>query len=650
MNFKRFNWLRKYLLTAILASIGVSAFSQQRQVDSLIRLMPAASDSGKVMILNEVSWIYKNSSVDSAMLYARKALKLAKQKGNNKLIASAFNSLGSAIQATGNYDSALFYLNESVHASTAVGDTLNIANVLNNIGIIHDEKGDYDKALQSYFKGLEITKHSGQKTTEAYILTNIGIVYKKQKQYDKVLEYYNTALAIYKKINSDFGVTVTSGNIGSVLLQTKEYQKSLSYSLEAKKGYEKLGYTRYIPYTYGNMAIAYDSLEQPDKAEGYYKQAYNEHLKFGNQYEAAYNSKNLVFFYLKHHKITEARLFANKAITLASKIGAKEMLRDSYDAMVRINTQLGNFKEAYVYQQKFMSLKDSLSEGNKTKTILELQVKYETEAKELVLAEQQVQLTTNALELEQRNVQVLGLASATILLIISGVFIYKSSRAKRRKIEQESQFQLRLSEARLENELHQDRLRISRDLHDNIGSRLLFLYTATENLADNSDASSHDKVEQLAAFAKNTLHELRRTVWFINKDEVSLEELQLKLKEYFNFLNESPQLKIDTILETEPSLVVPSPKAAAIFRVAQEAVSNAIKYSGAHSIKIHLQKAGNNMIELEVTDDGKGFDLKSSTDGNGLKNMRLHASDAKGLININSTAKGTTVLLYLPLD
>ena len=327
------------------------------------------------------------------------------------------------------------------------------------------------------------------------------------------------------------------------------------------------------------------------------------------------------------------------------------MLRDSYDAMSRINIQQGNFKEALAYQQKFMTLKDSLFEGNKTKTILELQVKYETESKELELAEQKVQLTTNALELEQRNLQVLGLASATLLLIISVAFIYKSLQAKRKKIEQESQFQLQLSEARLENELQQDRLRISRDLHDNIGSRLLFLYTATENLATQTDSGSHEKVEQLSSFAKNTLHELRRTVWFINKDEVALEELQLKLKEYFNFLNESPQLKIDSILETDPSRVIPSPKAAAIFRVAQEAVSNAIKYSGAHHIKIHLQIAGNNILELRVTDDGKGFDPNISTDGNGLKNMRLHASNAKGFINIDSrNGQGTSVILTLPLE
>ncbi|MEJ0057502.1 MAG: hypothetical protein WDN75_18750 [Bacteroidota bacterium] len=169
------------------------------------------------------------------------------------------------------------------------------------------------------------------------------------------------------------------------------------------------------------------------KAEAYYIQAYHEHLKFGNNYEAAYNSKNLVFFYLKRHKIAEARLYGDRAIDLAKKIGAKEMLRDSYNAMSQISNEQGNFKEAYRYQQKFMELKDSLFEENKTKTIFELQVKYESEAKELELAQQKVLLATNALDLEQRNNQVLALGSATLLLLILGVVIYQYLQAQKEK-------------------------------------------------------------------------------------------------------------------------------------------------------------------------------------------------------------------------
>lgn len=645
----------KLFAAGLLVLITVAAFPQRNQIDSIRNLITSGPDSIQVRALNELSWIYKNISVDSATLYARKALALAKLTGKRKLVAEALNSLGSAKQASGEYDSALSYLNQSIQTRVYQGDSSGISNVLNNIGIIYDEKGDYDKALKAYFRGLRIARRNGEETVQAYLLSNIGVVYKKQKQYPKVLEYYNSALEVYKKLNSAFGICVTSGNIGSVLLQTGAYEKSIDYSRMAKKGYEEMGYVRYVPYTLGNMAIAYDSLHQPSIAEAFYKEAYREHLKFNNRYEAAYNSKNLVFFYLKHGQAGLAKVYADKAIALAKEIGAKEMLRDSYQAMARICRELGLLNDAYSYQLKYMALKDSLFEESKTKTILELQVRYETESKELKLAEQRVLLATNALTLEQRNNQVLALASASLLLLVSGVMVYLYQREKRKKQQQEAQFQMKLAEAKLENELQQDRLRISRDLHDNIGSRLLFLYTAAENLAAKSAAEEIEKTRSISAFARDTLHELRRTVWFINKDVVSLDELQLKLNDYFSFLTEAAPLKIILNIDTDSSLLIRSPSAAAIFRIAQEAVSNAIKYAEALHIDIRLSTASDKILLLVVADDGKGFDMamvkEGGREGNGLKNMKVHAESVRGTISIESRkGKGTTILLSMPME
>ncbi|HWA33835.1 MAG TPA: ATP-binding protein, partial [Cyclobacteriaceae bacterium] len=414
--------------------------------------------------------------------------------------------------------------------------------------------------------------------------------------------------------------------------------------------YEDLGYVRYVPYTIGNMAIAYDSLHQRKLAEDNYIKAFTEHSKFGNDYEATYNAKNLVFFYLKNGEIQKANTYAPMAIALAKKIGAKEMLRDSYDAMSRIYARLGQFKDAYRYQQRYTALKDSLFEEGRTKTVFELQVKYDSEVKERKLSEQKALLAINELQLQESNNRVLILASSSIFLVIVGILFYQNQKARRRKIEQETSFKLQLADIKLENEIQQDRLRISRELHDNIGSRLLFLYTATDNLAENPATGPRDKIEQLSIFAKNTLHELRRTVWFINKKSVSLEELQSKLTEYFKLLNQSPQLSIHFNLESHSSLILRSARAEAIFRIAQEAVSNAIKHAQAARIDILLSVTDDNLL-LEVIDNGKGFDSGKMHEGNGVNNMNVNAGNAGGSIHITSTENtGTAIRFTLPLE
>lgn len=599
--------------------------------------------------MNELSWHYKYISADTAVSYARQALLVATKAKNKKLIGASLNSLGSAKQATGEYDSALFYLDQSMEAKLSSGDSTAIISELSNVGIIYDEKGDYDKALQYYFRALRMARKKKDLRMEANTLSNIGVVYKKQKQYEKVLEYYNSALDLYRTLKSDFGITVTSGNIGSVLLQTGEYEKSIEYSLLAKKGYEQLGYVRYVPYTVGNMAIANDSLHHYKEAEAQYNEAFTSHLKFGNNYEAAYNSKNLAFFYLEQRQLARARQFAERAIELSKRIGAKEMLRDSYHAMASISKALGQFKDAYDNQLTYNALKDSLFEESKTKSILEMQVKYEAEAKELLISNQKVQLATNELELQRRQNVVLTLAFISGLLLVSAALVYQYQRAKRRKVEQEAAFQLKLADMKLENELHEDRQRISRELHDNIGSRLLFLHSNAESLASQTPASGNSRARELSAFAKSTLHELRRTVWFINQDFVRLEELQLKMTEYFNFLNPPSETSLHFSWKADANLTVRSAVAAAVFRVAQEAVSNALKHAGASNIAIEFSSQGN-QIELHVKDDGVGFEAgtEKTGDGNGLRNMRTNAENANGEISIKSSA-GTHVVLQVNL-
>ncbi|HQQ98011.1 MAG TPA: tetratricopeptide repeat protein [Cyclobacteriaceae bacterium] len=648
MRRNRYHWT---VVTLFISAMLIThlAFPQKREVDSLRRLMKGATDSSRVRILNELSWIYKNIQVDSAAAYARTALTLAQKTGKRTFIAKSYNSLGNAFQAGAHYDSALHYLMLAIQNQVSNGDSTGIANVLNNIGIIYDEQGDYDQALKSYFRGLRLAQRSGEGNVEAFILTNIGIVFKKQKQYDRVLEYYQQALAIYQKLKHQFGITVTSGNIGSVLIQTNDYQRSLQFSEDARKGYEKLGYVRYIPYTLGNMGIAYDSLHQYGIAEKFYRDAFRQHLGFENKYEAAYTGKNLVLLYLKLRRPAEALQFAQQSITLARSIGAKEMLRDTYHALAQTLRDLGRYQEAYQYQSRYSTLNDSLKEESKTKTIMELQVRYETEARELELSKQKEVIANNQLELTQRKYQLLALGSATVIVIISALLVVQYQRDKRRKLEQESEFQLKLAQVRLENELHQDRLRISRDLHDNIGSRLLFLYNAAENLPPAGDG---EKKHQLSQFARNTLHELRRTVWFINKETVLLEELESRLKEYVQLLQPLPDLQVTVTRDGEGNVSLTSPQAEAIFRVAQEAAGNALKHAHASTLSIHLKSQASKIL-LEVKDNGKGFETTQSSDtlgGNGLRNMKVHAENVKGTVDVWSiVGQGTTVRFSMNL-
>jgi signal transduction histidine kinase len=81
-----------------------------------------------------------------------------------------------------------------------------------------------------------------------------------------------------------------------------------------------------------------------------------------------------------------------------------------------------------------------------------------------------------------------------------------------------------------------------------------------------------------------------------------------------------------------------------IYLIYKEAINNAAKYSGAKNVNVALSKEGR-QYEMEISDDGKGFDLSSSTMGNGLRNMKRRAEEMNGILKINSSNTGTVITL-----
>jgi signal transduction histidine kinase len=92
---------------------------------------------------------------------------------------------------------------------------------------------------------------------------------------------------------------------------------------------------------------------------------------------------------------------------------------------------------------------------------------------------------------------------------------------------------------------------------------------------------------------------------------------------------------------------------AALYRVAQEALHNALRHAAASGVRLTLSRAGRQVV-LEVSDDGRGFDggdagaNRAASGGLGLDSMRERAAAAGGTLTIRSDAKGTVVRMTVP--
>jgi signal transduction histidine kinase/Tfp pilus assembly protein PilF len=640
-----------YFSFAFLSS--VSLYAQNSVLDSLFTISQTQKGIALVKTYNEISWEYKNVSADSALVYAKKALVVANSIANQKAVSSAYNSIASSYEALSKLDSALIYHNKSLTIKTQINDTLGIADSYNNLGIIYDTQGNYTKALDSYFKALRLYEaHAKEFDKVPMVYVNIGIVYKKQKEYKKVLSYYNKALDIYKKNNYVVGELITTGNIGSVLLYLESYEESIAYSDRAQKMYDSLGYTRYVPYMQVVKAIAKDSLKQYGEAKKDYLASISAFKKDNNLYELSNAKVSLAHNYSVTNNYSEAKKQLEEAIKITRQNNFKEIEIKALKHLAEVDALTGDYKSALTYFKKYAIQKDSVFETEKTKTVFELETKYETEKKEKEILSQRADLAEQALDLSKKNSYILGLSTLAVVLLLLGYLLYNQQKLKNRQLQKENELKDALIKIETQNKLQDQRLRISRDLHDNIGAQLTFIISSLDNLKYGfklPETLSH-KLEHISGFATSTIYELRDTIWAMNKNEISFEDLQIRISNYIDKANLAAQnikfqFTVDKALEKDE--VLTSVKGMNIYRIIQEAINNALKYAEASSIEVDIRKKDAQLI-IVIKDNGKGFDEAIVELGNGIQNMKKRAHEINGELKlISKENKGTTITLKL---
>ncbi len=614
--------------------------SQNKRLDSLINLSKQSKGTILISLLNEISWEYKSSNPDSALFYGKKALYISRKINDQKAIAKSYNAIGNVFNAKSNADSALYYHKKSLELKIIIKDSLGIADSYTNLGIISDESGDYLDALQYYFSALKIYEEKSKSFDQIpAVLVNIGIVYKKQKKYDKVLEYYQRALKIYEKNNFEIGITIINGNIGAVLIKLGKNKDAIQYSVKARGMYSKLGYKRYIPYMNANIASAEYNLKNYSKSIALYLSAIKDFSDDKNSYELSSAKIGVSKSYLSINQINNAEIQLDTALKIAKKNKFKEFEVEALRYLSEVNFKSKNYKDAYLFQQKFNSKKDSLFEKTKVKDINELLVKYETSKKQKEIAQQKKELLANQLEIKNRTLYAILLASALLFLGMIFFGVYKKNQLKRKQLQKEIGLKDALSQIKTQNRLQEQRLSISRDLHDNIGSQLTFIISSIDNLKyvtkDASDVLKN-KLSNISSFTSDTIFQLRDTIWAMNKNEITFSDLHTRILSFIEKAKSAvPNTHFEIIDNTDKSKILPSISGMHIFRVAQEAVNNAVKYAEASLISIEANTE-NNQLQISVKDNGVGFDITKVALGNGLKNMEKRMSEIGGKVLITS--------------
>jgi ligand-binding sensor domain-containing protein/two-component sensor histidine kinase len=204
---------------------------------------------------------------------------------------------------------------------------------------------------------------------------------------------------------------------------------------------------------------------------------------------------------------------------------------------------------------------------------------------------------------------------------------------------------------RIAVEREQLRMRLAGDLHDDIGASLSSIAIWSElalQQARNGSSPLLRPLEQIGAVSREVIDSVSDMVWAINPMNDRFDELSSRMRRYIGELAAADRAISFTVACHGREAAAGPAVRRELFLVLKEALNNALRHSGFSMCEVSLDIHGD-WITLHVRDNGKGFDPKVCSAGNGLESMRRRALRVGGTLNIVSTqATGTVVALRVP--
>jgi ligand-binding sensor domain-containing protein/signal transduction histidine kinase len=207
--------------------------------------------------------------------------------------------------------------------------------------------------------------------------------------------------------------------------------------------------------------------------------------------------------------------------------------------------------------------------------------------------------------------------------------------------------------------LERERMRIARDMHDEIGSKLTKISFLSEHVQMEATANQplNEKIQSIAHTSRELLKTMDEIVWVVNPRNDTLENLTAYLSHYAVEYFQNTSIECELQLPPDiPQLPVSSETRHNLFLTFEESLNNVLKHSAATNVKVAMAVTAL-VFELKITDNGKGFDMPAENRpahgaraGNGLKNMRQRLSAIGGQCAVSShPGAGACVTIRLRL-
>jgi signal transduction histidine kinase len=565
------------------------------------------------------AWHSDRTNTDSTEYYGRKAeAKFIKLKAWNKLLY-VYNNIGKAHNSVGEYEKAIAAFQKGLKVAEAQHDDFWHGTFYQAISVAYHDFEDFAQGVKYGKKARDVFKNS-KKTDKfdlAGALNAIAINFDDWGQPDSALAYH---YQVFDYINGKDTIYLGSAynNIGNTLLKQKKYREAKRWIEIAAK----------LSATNAAGRIMHDVW-----------------------YDLATNYTNLGIIAFNLGDNAKAEKYFAMALDNATKANNVEKMRDYYYAQYLFNKHRKDLAKAIAFQDQYIVLRDSVFDLERAGKLAALETKYQTEKKENELLQSKAENAANEATIRKKNTQFVIMSLIVIALVVIIWLVYRQQRLKHRQLAQEHELKTAIAQIETQNRLQQQRLEISRDLHDNIGAQLTFIISSVDNIKyafDLANTQLDEKLQNISDFARDTIVELRDTIWAMNHNDISFEDLRARI---LNFIEKAKEANADIVFSFSiddglNGVRLTSVQGMNVYRAIQEAVNNALKYSKAKNLSIALTKDVRGVV-VSIADDGLGFDQSAVALGNGIVNMQNRITAIGGAFQIHTEPGGGTKITML---
>ena len=654
--------MKRFLLLIAFVFFAAYSFGQSPQIDSIKHTIRISVDRrAKLGAILRLCEMFETLPKDTLWKYALEAKKLAAGLKDTQSMSLAVIAQANAYLEWDNVDSAKALIaTELPKCKPADAATRDIYFKLRHL------KLDCVSANTDYKDAIEEAYHIIQEAEKYKDSLAIAESYNSLSIYKYEMDFTNEAIAFGLK-----GLALTSpnphyydiiinlsGNLAEYYYYAGKLDSAMYFADKTYNLSDQTGYLRFKSWALQKKSAIYLKAKQYKKAEATELESM--------QYEAEIDGKEpreddlvaLADVYNKMQEFDKAIKVINDGLAyynlpknisphakndttqhVVQRIYLYKMLARSYHFK-------GDSKDYEATLEKIINMTDAVYQSNSAQAIADFETKYEVQKKEATIAQQQLALV-------RENYLFYGSVIIAVLGAVIALLTLREVRRKQKlKIQRLHEEEKLLAEKAVADAEETERRRIAADLHDNLGAQLSFIKRNVNFIIDQPAGFSKEDerkyLDSVNDIAQSAMIDLRETLWVLNKDEVSTQEFADKLKSYLKQqLMGKDMIKWDFKEHIQQDWRLPSGEVMHLFRIVQELISNIIKHAEAGQIHIEFNSSSPDTYQLEVYDNGKGFDLDNKYDGHyGLENIQKRVKEISAKLRITSTPdEGTRIVL-----